>query len=85
MTDQRMIQGEIIENIKDVRIRFFYQENQGAHKTLNRGIRLSKGKYISLFKFRWIVYDQNRLEICFDTLGNGQFRTSRYSGHGGMF
>lgn len=38
----------IIKNIKDERIKYFYQENQGAHNAINRGIRLSRGKYISI-------------------------------------
>lgn len=36
----------IIKRYKDKRIHLFTQKNQGVSKTLNRGIKLSKGKYI---------------------------------------
>lgn len=40
--------AEVVKNIPDGRIRFFSQINQGAHNTINRGISLAKGKYVSI-------------------------------------
>jgi glycosyltransferase involved in cell wall biosynthesis len=40
--------GEVIKKIQDKRIHYYYQENQGAHATLNRGIGLAQGTYISI-------------------------------------
>ena len=39
---------KLIEGITDKRIRFYTQLNQGAAKTINRGIGLARGKYISV-------------------------------------
>ena len=39
---------KIVQAIKDPRIKYFYQPNQGAPLTLNRAIRLSKGQFISI-------------------------------------
>jgi len=52
---------DVVKNIKDDRIRYFYQENQGAHKTINRGIQLAKGEYISILNSDDVYY-ANRLE-----------------------
>ncbi len=69
---------KIIEKIDDIRIRFFHQENQGAHKTINRGIRLAKGKYISILNSD-DVYDKSRLEICFNILENDGSKQAVFS------
>ncbi len=37
---------EIIKTYKDKRIHLFVQENQGVTKTLNKGLKLSKGRFI---------------------------------------
>lgn len=37
----------IIKNIKDTRVSYIYQTNQGLAATLNTGINLSKGKFIA--------------------------------------
>ncbi|WP_017292814.1 glycosyltransferase family 2 protein [Geminocystis herdmanii] len=37
----------IINQYQDHRIRYFYQENMGLTKSLNKGIALSQGKYIA--------------------------------------
>jgi glycosyltransferase involved in cell wall biosynthesis len=52
---------DVVRNIKDDRIRYFYQENQGAHKTINRGIQLAKGEYITILNSDDVYY-ANRLE-----------------------
>lgn len=38
----------VIRSYDDPRIRYYTQENLGAHNTLNRGLSLAKGKYISI-------------------------------------
>lgn len=38
----------VIRSVEDERIRYVYQENQGAHCALNRGVRLAKGEYVSI-------------------------------------
>ena len=37
-----------IQSVQDGRIRVFHQDNQGAAKTINRGIGLARGKYLSI-------------------------------------
>lgn len=38
---------EILKSFKDPRIKIFHQENMGLTKSLNKAIKLSKGKYIA--------------------------------------
>jgi glycosyltransferase involved in cell wall biosynthesis len=38
----------VVRQIQDSRIQYFFQENRGAHETINRGIRLARGKYIGI-------------------------------------
>ena len=38
---------EILESYTDPRIRLFHQENMGLTKSLNKGLRLAEGEYIS--------------------------------------
>ncbi len=38
---------EIIENIDDIRIRYFYQKNSGANNARNYGIDVCEGEYIA--------------------------------------
>src|SRR3972149_5816319 len=52
---------EVVNAIKDDRIKYFFQENQGAHNTINRGIRLAQGEYISILNSDDVYY-QNRFE-----------------------
>lgn len=37
---------QVVLNITDLRLRYFYQENQGANAARNRGIREAKGDYL---------------------------------------
>ena len=39
---------EVVKKIKDKRIKYYYQENKGAHNTINRGIEIAKGEYIAI-------------------------------------
>jgi len=59
----------VIKSLKDKRIKYFYQENQGAHNTINRGIKLAQGKYISILNSD-DVYDENRFEQCLKIFQN---------------
>lgn len=52
---------EIVKQIKDERIKYYYQENQGAHNTINRGIKLATGEYISILNSDDVYYT-NRFE-----------------------
>ncbi len=54
--------ADIIHQIEDSRIQYHYQQNQGAHAAINRGIHLSKGDYISILNSD-DVYDLFRLEL----------------------
>jgi len=39
---------EVVRSIDDKRIKYIWQENQGAHNAINKGIELTKGEYISI-------------------------------------
>ena len=52
---------EVVKSIKDDRIKYYYQENQGAHNTINRGIQLARGKYVSILNSDDVYY-KNRFE-----------------------
>ncbi|MDL1967958.1 MAG: glycosyltransferase [Deltaproteobacteria bacterium] len=52
---------EIVKQIKDERIKYYYQKNKGAHNTINRGIKLAKGEYISILNSDDVYYT-NRFE-----------------------
>jgi glycosyltransferase involved in cell wall biosynthesis len=56
-----------IEKFKDPRITYLSRDNQGAHTTINQGIDLAKGKYISILNSD-DVYSSERLEKCFNFL-----------------
>ncbi len=57
-TDQT---GNIVKAYKDPRLSYYYQDNQDAYNTLNRGLSLAKGKYIAILNSD-DVYTANRLE-----------------------
>lgn len=40
--------GKIIKSVKDSRINYFYQENQGVSKARNKAIELASGEYLAL-------------------------------------
>ncbi len=55
---------EIIKEYKDDRITLVVQENAGAHNAINRGIELSKGKYIAILNSDdYYSYDRFRIMI----------------------
>lgn len=51
----------IVKKITDRRIRYCYQQNQGAFATINKGIKLSKGTYISILNSD-DTYSEHRLK-----------------------
>jgi glycosyltransferase involved in cell wall biosynthesis len=40
--------GAIVESYKDSRIFYYYQENQDAYNTINRGLSLVKGQFVAI-------------------------------------
>ena len=57
--------GTIIQGIDDPRVSYFYQENQGAHISINRGIEQSRGDYVSILNSD-DIYACNRIALCVD-------------------
>ena len=49
---------DIVRAVQDDRLRFFRQENQGASRTLNRGIELSRGAFIAILNSDDIFYPE---------------------------
>src|SRR5512135_3626981 len=47
---------DVVKSISDDRIKYFYQGNQGAAKTINRGISLAQGEYISILNSDDLYY-----------------------------
>lgn len=52
---------EVVKSINDDRIQYLYQENQGAHNSINRGIQLAHGEYVSILNSDDVYY-KNRFE-----------------------
>ena len=52
---------DVVKGIHDDRIKYFSQENQGAHNAINRGIGLAQGEYISILDSDDVYY-KNRCE-----------------------
>lgn len=59
--------GELIKTIDDDRLTYTYQQNQGASRTLNRGIEMSRGEYVSILNSD-DLYHCERLQACLDVL-----------------
>lgn len=51
----------VVKRIDDRRIRYYSQENRGAHEALNRGIGLARGPYIAILNSD-DIYDPKRIE-----------------------
>ena len=54
--------ADVIKSYTDPRIRYFYQENQDAFNTINRGIELAEGEFISILNSD-DIYSLDRLQI----------------------
>ena len=53
----------IVSRIKDERIQYYFQENRGAHYTINRGIKLAEGEYISILNSDDVYYSSRFEEV----------------------
>ena len=53
--------GTIVQNYTDSRLTYFYQENQDAFNTINRGLSLARGRYVSILNSD-DIYALDRLE-----------------------
>jgi glycosyltransferase involved in cell wall biosynthesis len=60
---------EILKELKDDRIRLFQHENIGAAFTINKGLSLCKGEFITILNSD-DTYDPKRLEIALDHFKN---------------
>ncbi len=67
-TDQT---GQIVQDYADSRISYYYQENQDAYNTINRGIGLARGRYVSILNSD-DVYTEDRLERLVERLTEQQ-------------
>jgi glycosyltransferase involved in cell wall biosynthesis len=57
----------VIKAYKDKRISYIWQENQDAYNTINRGMGMAKGQYISILNSD-DVYTTDRFEKCLATM-----------------
>ena len=57
--------ADVIKSYDDPRIAYYYQENQDAYNTINRGIGLAKGDCIAILNSD-DIYDHNRLQKLID-------------------
>lgn len=55
-----------IQQIVDTRLRAFRQENRGAAATINRGIEMARGRYVTILNSD-DVYHPERLALCWPT------------------
>jgi glycosyltransferase involved in cell wall biosynthesis len=53
----------VVGRMKDDRIRYFSQDNQGAPRTINRGVELARGAYVSILNSDDVYYPE-RLREC---------------------
>ncbi len=53
--------AEVIKSYDDSRLTYYYQENQDAYNTINRGLGMAKGEYVAILNSD-DVYTSKRLE-----------------------
>lgn len=53
--------GEVVQSYDDPRLSYYYQENQDAFNTINRGLSLAKGQFISILNSD-DIYTADRFE-----------------------
>lgn len=63
---------QVIKKYKDPRIKYYSQENSGSHATINRGIAMASGNYISIINSD-DAYHVKRLERMLTTAKEGGF------------
>jgi glycosyltransferase involved in cell wall biosynthesis len=62
--------AEVINSYSDSRLHYYFQENQDAFNTINRGIELARGRYISILNSD-DVYTLDRLENLLEVCQKG--------------
>lgn len=81
--------AKIVKKFNDNRIRYVSRANKGAYETINEGVRLAKGKYISILNSD-DFYDKDRLKKCVNILKNNRSLAAVFSyiniidGHGNL-
>ncbi|KWT92847.1 glycosyltransferase family 2 protein [Candidatus Magnetominusculus xianensis] len=63
---------QVIKKYKDPRIKYYSQENSGSHATINRGISMAAGDYISIINSD-DAYHVKRLERLLSTAKEGGY------------
>lgn len=58
--------GEVVQGYNDPRLKYFYQENQDAYNSLNRGLGMASGEFISILNSD-DIYSKNRLKLLLKT------------------
>jgi len=53
--------GAVVQARRDERLTYLYQENQDAYNTINRGLRLARGRFIAILNSD-DIYALNRIE-----------------------
>ena len=53
--------ADCLRSITDSRIQYIYQENQGAHSAINRGVELATGEYVAILNSD-DIYHHRRIE-----------------------
>lgn len=53
--------ADVIQSFDDPRLSYYYQENQDAYNTINRGMSLAKGEFIAILNSD-DIYETNRLK-----------------------
>ena len=71
--------GKLVQEVKDKRIQYLNQDNKGAHNTINRGLGIAQGRYVSILNSD-DVYLDNRLEKCLKILENDLAVDAVFSG-----
>ncbi len=54
--------GDVVQSYTDPRLRYFYQENQDAYNTINRGVSLATGHFIAILNSD-DIFTTDRLEL----------------------
>lgn len=62
----------VIKGYADKRIKYYYQDNQDAYNTINRGISLSTGQFLSILNSD-DIYTRDRLEKLLDECRSNDF------------
>ena len=63
--------GDIVESYDDPRLSYYYQENQDAFNTINRGLSLVKGQFVAILNSD-DVYTSDRFEKILEFQGKNQ-------------